>query len=134
VLQPEIGKVLVAGAGHPPVLVIRQDGRVEPLASSAPPIGVLSEAKIEALPAQLVDGDTLLLYTDGLTSLPGKDGQRLTFTTLFKALRGTKHGKAREVLDFVLGIVREIAGGCELFTDDLAAVAICFGEKKETHS
>lgn len=67
------GEVILAHGGHPPVLVRRANGRVTALALQGAPllgldasIGTPDEARI-----QLEPGDSLLLYTDGITECPG---------------------------------------------------------------
>jgi serine phosphatase RsbU (regulator of sigma subunit) len=69
VIDAQSGKVTVSGGGHPPVLVRRGDSRVERILQ---PAGRL--LGVVASPQQFMDtnidlapGDTLLLYTDGLT-------------------------------------------------------------------
>ena len=61
-----------AGAGHPPLFIIRSDAAVaETLASLSPPIGISPTLRSEESAAVILPGDTLLLYTDGLYSATG---------------------------------------------------------------
>ncbi|MFE0455647.1 PP2C family protein-serine/threonine phosphatase [Streptomyces sp. NPDC058914] len=90
--DPTTGQVAVqiASGGHPPVLVLRADGRSDYLPTPGGVlVGVLPEARFAAVRTVLAPGDTLLLYTDGLTeartgedrtSLYGDDGL-LAFAT-----------------------------------------------------
>ena len=66
-LDPETGRVRYACAGHPPPLVVSPDGSTRFLwdGRSAPLGSMLGDARGEAV-AQLDDGETLVLYTDGL--------------------------------------------------------------------
>jgi PAS domain S-box-containing protein len=57
----------VAAAGHPRPLVLRAGGEVEPVAVSGVLVGVNPEARYQAVDVWLGEGDTLVLYTDGLT-------------------------------------------------------------------
>jgi sigma-B regulation protein RsbU (phosphoserine phosphatase) len=58
----------LARGGHPDPLLIRADGTAGYLALPGGPIvGVFDEAVFEATTIRLEPGDTLLLYTDGLT-------------------------------------------------------------------
>jgi hypothetical protein len=57
----------LAAAGHPAPLVLRADATVERLAVSGPLIGVTSGVTYLPGHAVLSPGDTMLLYTDGLT-------------------------------------------------------------------
>ena len=63
----------VAAAGHPPPLVLRENATVEKVRVSGPLIGVRRD--VEFLPSRVVlnPGDTLMLYTDGLTDARAPD-------------------------------------------------------------
>ncbi len=66
VLDVARGTLHYAAAGHPPALLRRPDGRVERLASEAPPLGLFADAEFGERCVQLEPGDILVLYTDGL--------------------------------------------------------------------
>jgi len=71
VVDPEEGRLRLATAGHPPVLVIEPDGAAyfaEGPAGS--PLGVVPFPSYEESTIPLVPGSTVLLYTDGLVERP----------------------------------------------------------------
>ncbi|MEV5321755.1 SpoIIE family protein phosphatase [Streptomyces sp. NPDC052687] len=90
--DPATGQVTVrlASGGHPPALLLRGDGTADYVPTPGGLlVGVLPEARFTAARTVLQPGDTLLLYTDGLTeartgkdrsTLYGDDGL-LTFAT-----------------------------------------------------
>jgi PAS domain S-box-containing protein len=57
----------LALGGHPPPLVARADGRVESLEAFGSILGVVADARLPDRDVLLAPGDTLLLYTDGVT-------------------------------------------------------------------
>ncbi|MFE5834312.1 PP2C family protein-serine/threonine phosphatase [Streptomyces sp. NPDC056508] len=57
----------IALAGHPPALVRRADGSVEPLGVPGTLLGVMNTVHLTDVPFHLSPGDLLLLYTDGAT-------------------------------------------------------------------
>ncbi|MFI2765498.1 SpoIIE family protein phosphatase [Streptomyces echinatus] len=67
--------VRLASGGHPPALVLRADGTADYLPTPGGLlVGVLPEARFTTAATVLSPGDTLLLYTDGLTEArTGKD-------------------------------------------------------------
>jgi PAS domain S-box-containing protein len=57
----------VALAGHPPPLLVDRDGQAKPIGRPGTLLGVLDPIEIVETKAELADGETLLLYTDGVT-------------------------------------------------------------------
>lgn len=66
--------VRVAGGGHLPPLVLRGDGRVESVHIGGMLVGVLPEPVFDEARLRLAPGDTLLLYSDGVTEARGGPG------------------------------------------------------------
>lgn len=66
------GQVEIHNAGHPPVIVAGKGGvlRIE---STGLPLGMFCEAQFSASRLQLEVGDTLFLYTDGLSEAQNGD-------------------------------------------------------------
>lgn len=65
-LDPATGQASVVGAGHPPLLIARQNGKTEAVRSSAPPLGLLDSSHFPETMIDLAPGDAFFLYTDGL--------------------------------------------------------------------
>jgi serine phosphatase RsbU (regulator of sigma subunit)/PAS domain-containing protein len=60
-------EVRLSLAGHPPAIVIRGDGAVEPIGSFGDMLAMVAEPVFHETGFVLDRGDTLLLYTDGVT-------------------------------------------------------------------
>ncbi|MGW5738586.1 MULTISPECIES: PP2C family protein-serine/threonine phosphatase [Streptomyces] len=61
-------RITLASGGHPPALLLRADGSADHLPTPGGQlVGVLPDAHIATTTICLAAGDTLLLYTDGLT-------------------------------------------------------------------
>jgi sigma-B regulation protein RsbU (phosphoserine phosphatase) len=60
-------RVTVAGGGHPPAFVHRADGSVGQLAGGGRVLGIAAESVIASERVELWPGDSLVLYTDGIT-------------------------------------------------------------------
>jgi serine phosphatase RsbU (regulator of sigma subunit) len=60
-------------AGHPPPLVLRTGGAVEPVGLPGHPLGILDTPTFRDDSTLLAPGDTLVLYTDGVTEAGGGD-------------------------------------------------------------
>jgi serine phosphatase RsbU (regulator of sigma subunit) len=60
-------RLVVACGGHPPPVVVDAAGRPRELACTGTLLGVIDDPEIADTTVELDAGDTLLLYTDGLT-------------------------------------------------------------------
>jgi sigma-B regulation protein RsbU (phosphoserine phosphatase) len=85
-VRPSSGTIQFAGAGQPPLLVIRKDGKINSVASQCPPIGILQELPCTQSPAELQKEETILLYTDGLYSMEDDDGAHMTPDGVYQLL------------------------------------------------
>ena len=115
------GRMKFAGAGHPPLFIIRANGAAETLASSAPPLGVAATLDCEELSAAVSPGDTVLLYTDGLYSPTSAEGWRMVPNDL-REFFPKESASAEEFLDRTIAGVSASDEG--LLPDDLAAIAL----------
>ena len=65
--------VAVAGGGHPPALVLHANGEVTELPSEGLLLGLFPDPGCRTTTVELVAGDTLVLYTDGVTEARSRD-------------------------------------------------------------
>lgn len=70
-----------SNAGHPaPRKMFPDSGAISPIVgASVPPLGVLEKIKPEETSVPLSLGETIVLYTDGVTEAFGGDGSRMMF-------------------------------------------------------
>lgn len=81
------GTLVLTNAGHCPPLVLRADGSVEQIGSTGPVAGVLPNARWYSATLHLGEGDSLVLYSDGVTEAE-IDGQELGVCGLEEIVRG----------------------------------------------
>ncbi len=118
-LQAGAGKITFSGAGHPPLLIARQNRAIETLRSASPPLGLdASGTSIQETSVELGIGDALLLYTDGLYGVSNKAGKRSTPEDLQAAIQPPGRS-IQEFLDSILNAVTERGA----LSDDVAAFA-----------
>ncbi|WP_410667551.1 PP2C family protein-serine/threonine phosphatase [Amycolatopsis sp. cmx-4-68] len=122
-IRPESGGVAVtlATGGHPPALVIRADGT----ASFVPVpggqlVGALPTARFAAADIRLEPGDTVLLYTDGLTEARTRGRTRYSEEQLRADLTGRAPTTAPAVIEAVTDLLAGFGDGVE---DDTALLA-----------
>lgn len=66
-LDPRTGKLIFVNAGHPPALLVRANGAVVRLSQGGPGLALFPDAEFEAADVTLDPGDTLLIYSDGIS-------------------------------------------------------------------
>jgi phosphoserine phosphatase RsbU/P len=90
------GKLTLANAGHPPPLIVRKSGAIEEIGSTGPILGVLPQASWRTTTTWLSEGDSLVLYSDGVTESVVQ-GEELGVAGLKRLLAKTT--SARELVD-----------------------------------
>ncbi|MGW7091942.1 PP2C family protein-serine/threonine phosphatase [Streptomyces sp. NPDC054874] len=116
--------VRIASGGHPPALVLRADGTAEFLPTPGGVlIGILPSATFTAAATTLSPGDTLLLYTDGLTEArTGQDRATLYGDEALHIFSTDYAGKSpRAVIEALTGLLDSFGDGLD---DDTALLAL----------
>ena len=117
-------RVRLASGGHPPALVLRADGGVDLLNTPGGMlVGVLPGAEFASAETTLAPGDTLLLYTDGLTEArtgPRREGLYGEDALLAFAADHAPSG-ASEVIAALGELLRSFGEGLD---DDTALLAL----------
>jgi PAS domain S-box-containing protein len=75
--QPATRTLTLSSGGHPPPLVLRANGIVEPAAVAGTLIGPFEEIELSNTDIVLEPGDAIVFYTDGVTEARTDDGQIL---------------------------------------------------------
>lgn len=74
-LEKGTGRVLIALAGHPHPMVMRQTGEIAYLKNGGLPVGMFAAVAYESQELSLAPGDKLVLYSDGVTECSNLEGQ-----------------------------------------------------------
>ncbi len=121
VFEERTGLFRYANAGHLPPLLFRS-GEVTKLMPGGPVLGVFPDAAYEEASVQLVGGDTLIFYTDGLTEAPSPDGEEFGSERLIRLVPTPQGRTAAEVRDALLREVRAFSGAHQ--HDDLTMIVL----------
>ncbi|MCU1488671.1 MAG: putative sensor protein [Acidimicrobiaceae bacterium] len=109
-------KINLSRAGHPPALLVSDEGQVRALGpDSGTLLGLFSDAQLLDETFALEAGDALVLYTDGVIEAPGPDGEQFGMERLVHLLSSsagrTADGIARRielaVMDHAQGVLRD---------------------------
>lgn len=124
-------KLRYANCGHLPPLLLRASGssqdrvsetpKVEWLSSTCTVVGLFEAWQCEIAEVELAAGDTLVLYTDGITEAENVDGEEFGASRLLDTLGSHSHLPAVLLLQAVVGAVQQFSGGSEQ-QDDITLV------------
>ena len=91
-------RVQIACGGHPPALLRRADGSTEELGLPGTLLGLVPDPDLADATTELAAGDTLVLYTDGITE--ARAPQRILDTSdLLRALGAIPPGSAQRIVE-----------------------------------
>ncbi|HEV2636688.1 MAG TPA: SpoIIE family protein phosphatase [Actinocrinis sp.] len=112
----------VASGGHPPALLLRATGSVDILSTPGGTlVGILPHPHFTPATTFLAPGDTLLLYTDGLTEARTTAGLRYSEAALHDFARSLAPAGAGKTIDALTGLLESFGEGLD---DDTALLAL----------
>jgi serine phosphatase RsbU (regulator of sigma subunit) len=123
VLESDSGSICYAGAGHNPGLLVREDGDSEWLDSTGAPLGILPVCEYTAREVQLEAGDTVILYTDGITEAENPDEMEYGDERLERVCVQNRHLPLAELAAALEEDLESFADGVP-FADDRTVVMI----------
>lgn len=113
-----------ARAGHEPPLLLHIDGSVERIPHSpGMALGLWDAITLDERTIQLLPGETLLLYTDGMTDCRNPKGEPFGLERIKSVLGGFANMNAQQVCDNLLDTLQKYQDGCKQ-DDDVTLVAV----------
>lgn len=122
VLSPD-GKVVCCNAGHNPPLVLRADSRVQALDEGGPPLGIFEVARYAEEDTVLAPGDTLVLFSDGVTEAANSDADQFGDERVLECLQGGAELSANALLERLLRAVSDFCGSTPQ-ADDITVLVV----------
>ena len=110
VYDDDTRRLRYANCGHNPPLLLRAGGGWERFAATAPVLGLVEGWTGAAAEVELRAGDTLLVFTDGLTEAAGPGDEEFGETRLLEALRACRDRPLAAIPDALLEAVEAFAG------------------------
>lgn len=123
-IDTHLHRMVFAGAGHPPAILVRRGQSPVLLESRSTILGVLPDA-VDTTPSQelqLEPGDRIVLYTDGLTEAFNSRGEMLGVRGIQEIVRQTSTLPAQEMKQGILDGVDAWRSGPP--TDDVSLVLV----------
>jgi sigma-B regulation protein RsbU (phosphoserine phosphatase) len=121
VLERGTGRVRYANAGHNPALLVRAAGAMEALRATGLPLGILPAAFYETGECSLAPGDTLIIYSDGITEAQNPDGEDYSLNRLSDLCRRHRGAELAELQQTIERDLESFACGVP-FQDDRTIV------------
>ena len=123
VLDQDNGEITYANAGHNPPLWIHSSKQTEKLTRTGIALGVTYSNPMSQRTIRLNTGDSLLLYTDGITEAFSPEGKLFGDARLLEAIRSDNSSSAAGLLDMVETRLNEFIG-LQPLSDDLTLLVV----------
>ena len=124
------GEIELASAGHFPALLVAKDG-VRQISSTGLPLGMFSTSRYPTQRFRMEPGDSLLLYTDGISEANNAAGSEYGIQGIMR-VAGERHGwMPQDLLAACLRDVQQFSSGAKA-KDDQTLMVIHRGESVAT--
>ncbi len=118
VLETSTGKLAYCNAGHNPPILRRANGDVSPLEDKGgPALGVIDDATFDQATVDFQPGDTLLLYTDGVTEAFDETGEPYGESALMDVFKRLGSADPLAVAETIETVVIDHTGDAEQHDD-----------------
>lgn len=117
VWDPATERFTYANAGHNPPLLLQPNGAFQQLPGHGIALGVLPETHMRSQSMQLRPGETIILYTDGVTEALNEDFDEFGLERLQVAARASARRPAADIISHITGNIRDHTGQTPQFDD-----------------
>jgi sigma-B regulation protein RsbU (phosphoserine phosphatase) len=128
ILDVETGRFRFTCAGHPGPVLVRRDGTVSSTDVPGFPVGMLPNSEYDETTVDLLWGDRLYLYSDGLTEETNPSGELFGRERLEALVAQNQEMTLDESLDALIGGITAWHGS-DRFSDDISIAALEIREK-----
>jgi phosphoserine phosphatase RsbU/P len=105
------------GAGHTETLLVRADGAAEWLGATGVPLGLFPDMTWVERKIHLDPGDTLVLYSDGVTEAQTEGWDEFDPGRLEDVVRQTRDATSAETVNHIVTAIDRFVGGAPQFDD-----------------
>ncbi|MEX2274636.1 MAG: SpoIIE family protein phosphatase [Actinomycetota bacterium] len=118
----DVARVTVSCGGHPSPLVLRHGGEVDEIECTGTILGILPDPELVDVDVELSPGDTLVLYSDGVTDEHAVGGEEFGQGRLEELLRASVGRTAGEIATQIVSAVEGFRS--EDPQDDITVLAL----------
>ena len=98
ILDGETGDITFCNAGHNPPLIVHADATCEQLKGGGPVLGIVPFFEYQEFHSKLDAGDTLVIYSDGVTEATNPTGDEFEIPGLAEAVIQSRTQAASEII------------------------------------
>jgi phosphoserine phosphatase RsbU/P len=120
----EFGNVEICNGGHPAPFHVRREG-VTAIHAATVPVGLFCDQKFSTTRLRAAPGDSLVIYTDGISEAEGPDGAQYGASSLHTLLGSCRELASRELVEKCLRAVLDFRAGSPRL-DDQALMVLQF--------
>lgn len=123
-LDTTSGRLIYANAGHNRPLWWRAaQSQTKDLVAKGIVLGLFETINLEEREVQIEPGDILVFYTDGITEAMDMNSQEFGEAHLRATISAYPHASAQEILDAIVGVVKDFIGDAPQ-SDDFTLVVV----------
>jgi len=122
VLDSQDKRLTYCNAGHNPPLLIRADGRSTELNAAGAVLGQFPDWRYEQSEVQIISGDTLLLFTDGLVEACNPDEESFGEDKAVWTVQENPNSSAEDLMALLIRAASQHCG--EAFQDDASLIVL----------
>ncbi len=123
VWDPKSSVLSFANGGHNPPILLNRKGEPKLLKAPGIALGILPEINIGTRSTQLKQGDTLILYTDGVSEAMNEDYDEFGMERLYLTAKNARNLDAGSIVQAISESIHDHAGGTPQF-DDVTLVVL----------
>jgi serine phosphatase RsbU (regulator of sigma subunit)/pSer/pThr/pTyr-binding forkhead associated (FHA) protein len=121
-LDPPSGRLNYVNAGHNPPLLLREDGQVERLQQGGMVLGLFEGVPYEDGTVEMRPGDTLLVYSDGVTETWNPEGDEFGEENLTRVAVRDRALDAEALQESILREIEGFEAGARAYDDRTVVV------------
>lgn len=122
ILDPASGSLIYVNGGHEPPILIGQTGVVARLDPTGPAVGMLAELRFRVERQTVERGQTLVIYTDGVTDARDRTAASFTEERLLALLSPAEPSAAATIARMQSAVFQHIDGATQF--DDITVLAV----------
>jgi len=132
ILNIKNGKLKYCNAAHTTAYVLKADGKLDRLADShGLPLGLYREKDYEEGVYQLEEGDSIIVYTDGVTELQDENNMQYGTYRLEENLKSLSGLKPKEMVRRLEKSLKQFIGDTDQIDDITILILKYYGYKKD---